>query len=354
MGEQNHTIKDIARLAGVSAGTVDRVLHNRGDVSAKSKAKVDKVLNEINYQPNVFAIGLAAKKKYTFLCIIPYYTENDYWYSIALGAERAGRELSPFNVSVKYIQYTHGNRTSFLEACSKAELEQGIDAILIAPNFREETLTLLRQLAEKQIPYAFIDFNIEGVDALMYIGQDSFQSGYIAAKLLMQNYQEGQELALFLNDLKDSPSQIQMQRRLEGFMQYLIEEHDHLVIHDVILNKTNPEENKVVMDAFFREKPQAVLGAVFNSRVYQVASYLKESGQAMAGLVGYDLLKESVAYLKSGQVTYLIGQRPVLQSYYAIRKLCDQVVFKRAVEPVKYMPIDILTKENIDFYFEFE
>ena len=83
MEDQNYTIKDIARMAGVSAGTVDRVLHNRGDVSPKSKAKVQKVLDEIHYQPNVFAIGLAAKKKYSFLCLIPYYIEHDYWHSVA-------------------------------------------------------------------------------------------------------------------------------------------------------------------------------------------------------------------------------------------------------------------------------
>ena len=47
--------------------------HNRGDVSPQSKAKVQKVLDEIQYQPNVFAIGLAAKKKYSFVCLIPYY-----------------------------------------------------------------------------------------------------------------------------------------------------------------------------------------------------------------------------------------------------------------------------------------
>ena len=41
MEDQNYTIKDIAQMAGVSAGTVDRVLHNRGDVSQKSKEKVE-------------------------------------------------------------------------------------------------------------------------------------------------------------------------------------------------------------------------------------------------------------------------------------------------------------------------
>ena len=38
------TINDVARVAGVSKGTVDRVLHNRGEVSAKSKDKVLKVI----------------------------------------------------------------------------------------------------------------------------------------------------------------------------------------------------------------------------------------------------------------------------------------------------------------------
>ena len=141
MEDQNYTIKDIARMAGVSAGTVDRVLHNRGDVSPKSKAKVQKVLDEIHYQPNVFAIGLAAKKKYSFLCLIPYYIEHDYWHSVVGGIERARQELRPFNVSIDYLCYHHGDEKSYQEACLSIK-EKNVDAVLISPNFREETLAL--------------------------------------------------------------------------------------------------------------------------------------------------------------------------------------------------------------------
>ena len=50
-------IKDIAERSGVSVGTVDRVLHNRPNVSGKARAKVEAVLKEINYQPNIrFAV----------------------------------------------------------------------------------------------------------------------------------------------------------------------------------------------------------------------------------------------------------------------------------------------------------
>ena len=353
MEDQNYTIKDIAQMAGVSAGTVDRVLHNRGDVSQKSKEKVQKVLDEINYQPNVFAIGLAAKKKYTITCMIPYYVEHDYWHSVATGIERARQELRPFNVSVDYLHYKHGDRKSYQDACQKIE-KSNTDALLLAPNFREDTLSMLAYLKDKNIPFAFIDFDIEEAKALKYIGQDSYKSGYIAAKILMRNYQQGQELILFLNNNKDNPAEIQMKRRLEGFMKYISEEHKDIAIHEVILNNINPEKNNEILSDFFRKHPKATLGAVFNSRVYQVGHYLREKRQNMTGLIGYDLLRNNTELLKSGEVTYLIGQRPGLQGYCGVKTLCDNIVFKKSVEPLKYMPIDILIKENIDFYFEFE
>ncbi|EJW92983.1 protein containing Bacterial regulatory protein, LacI domain protein, partial [gut metagenome] len=61
---KNYRIKDIALLAGVSTGTVDRILHNRGKVSEESRRKIEDVLKKINYQPNLIARSLALKKSY--------------------------------------------------------------------------------------------------------------------------------------------------------------------------------------------------------------------------------------------------------------------------------------------------
>ena len=145
MEDQNYTIKDIARMAGVSAGTVDRVLHNRGDVSPKSKAKVQKVLDEIHYQPNVFAIGLAAKKKYSFICLIPYYIEHDYWHSVVGGIERARQELRPFNVSVDYLCYHHGDEQSYQEACRTIK-DNNVDAVLqVSVSTNKEVYAAIRR-----------------------------------------------------------------------------------------------------------------------------------------------------------------------------------------------------------------
>lgn len=196
---------------------------------------------------------------------------------------------------------------------------------------------------------------MEESEALTYIGQDSRESGYLAAKLLMNNYTESdeRELALFLSNTRDNPAEIQMNRRMEGFMEYISTHYPTATTHEVILNKSDAESNHAVLDAFFQSYPKATLGAVFNSRVYRLGEYLKQSGRRMQRLIGYDLLASNVDLLRSGEVHYLIGQRPELQGYCGVKALCDAVVFKKEVDRIRYMPIDILTEDNIDFYFEF-
>ena len=81
-------IKDIAERSGVSVGTVDRVLHNRPNVSGKARAKVEAVLKEINYQPNMYASALAYNRKYTFCCLLPDHDRNAYWTNVEKGLQQ--------------------------------------------------------------------------------------------------------------------------------------------------------------------------------------------------------------------------------------------------------------------------
>lgn len=63
--------------------------------------------------------------------MIPYYMEHDYWHSVATGIERARQELRPFNVSVDYLHYKHGDRKSYQDACQKIE-KSNTDALLFS------------------------------------------------------------------------------------------------------------------------------------------------------------------------------------------------------------------------------
>src|SRR5690606_17462922 len=61
-------VKEIARRAQVSIATVDRVLHNRPGVSVKTKAKIEAIIKEIDYKPNLLARRLASRKVFKLQC----------------------------------------------------------------------------------------------------------------------------------------------------------------------------------------------------------------------------------------------------------------------------------------------
>lgn len=192
---------------------------------------------------------------------------------------------------------------------------------------------------------------MEGAGALNYIGQDSFKSGYIAARILHDNGVSGKDIALFHTENTVQSQGIQMQRRLEGFKTYMTEKHCELKLHHVLLTQ-NTDDDETILGDFFNRFPQIVYGVVFNSRIYRVGEYLAKHGIVLQRLIGYDLLLKNVELLKEGVIDYLIGQRPGLQGYEGVKVLVDKVVFKRDVKQYQYMPIDILIKENIDYYVE--
>jgi LacI family transcriptional regulator len=79
MNSKSIRIKDIAQLAGVSVGTVDRVLHNRGRVSEDALTKVMGVLDQIDYKPNLIARTLGANKTYRIAALMPDPKQDPYW-----------------------------------------------------------------------------------------------------------------------------------------------------------------------------------------------------------------------------------------------------------------------------------
>lgn len=354
MDESNYTIKDIARISGVSIGTVDRVLHHRGNVSEEKLARVQKVLDEIHYQPNVFAIGLAAKKQYKLACLLPQFEEGDYWSEVYCGVLRAANEVRPFNVSINFYLYVYGNRESFVQTCASVVFDE-TDALLIAPGPEKCTLSFCQRLHEKKIPFAFIDFNIPQANPLCYIGQDSKESGYLTAKILTHNHSisEDDELLLVFTEGGDNSVDLQRKNRFEGFLKFLKEKKDRMVIHEVALSKTDAVSNERILDNFFDMYPKALYVAAFNSRIYLIGNYLKKKNKGLKGLIGFDLLDKNVELLKGGVVDSLIAQRPGTQAYRGIKVLCDYIVFKKEVPAVIHMPIDILYKENVDYYYEF-
>ncbi len=344
-------IKDIAEKAGVSAGTVDRVLHNRGNVSKETKKKVLEILEQIHYTPNLSASALASKKTFVFYSVIPNCEPGGYWKMVEVGLRRAEQELSDFKVLLKINYFDQYDSASFIRAMDET-LKNAPDGILFPPFQKQITLDYTRQMEELGIPYVFIDSKIEGARPLAYYGQDSFQSGYLGAKLLFTQKPDLHKIAVFSFFHSGEMHSNQVSLRMEGFQSYVGKFKKDCELVRVPLDAYEWDQNERIMENLFSENPDVEGAVLFSSRSYVIADFLEKHHHHVT-LIGYDLLEKNVACLRKNTIAYLIAQRPEEQAYRGIKAFSDSLIFKKQIQPINFAPIDILTQENIDFYLKF-
>jgi LacI family transcriptional regulator len=343
-------IKDIAERANVSVGTVDRVLHNRGEVSPETRKKILEIIREFNYEPDILASTLASKKEARFGTLIPTYThDSKFWQNPAEGITKGINEISHFGVKIIDHNFDLYRKESFVKQAS-ALLTDKPDGVLVAPVFSAETLDFLTKLNTLGIPFVMLNAHQENTpEPISFIGQDPLQSGLLAAKLLTYG-SSCQGHYLIVNIVRDSNVQTHMQQRESGFRKYFETHCRHSVLHRILVNGTSQQLINNELNEYFSSHKDVKGIFVTNSKVYKVANFLESHQMNDLRLIGYDLLEESRYYLENGIIDFLIGQKPEEQGYRAVMALFTHLVLKRKVESNQYMPLDIITRENIQYY----
>lgn len=346
-------IKDIARLAEVSVGTVDRVLHDRPGVSESSKKRVVKILKELNYQPNMYASALASNKKYHFVCMLPQHGEGSYWCDIEKGLHQATETFNDFHISVSSVYYDPYTPDTF-DTCSREVLSQKPDGVVISPTLPEKTFSLVGELKSADIPFVFVDSNLPELNPLAFFGQDSVQSGYFAGSMLMLLARDENQVVIFRHVHGGKMSLMNQQRfREKGFREYMSNYHPNCEILELDVDvKLDEDERCALIDNFFASHPNIKCGLTFNSQAGVFGEYIEQRKLSNFRLLGYDLLERNVKCLKNGSIRFLIAQQPIAQGYNSIDGLCQHLIFKKEVKQLNYMPIDLLTADNVDYYIE--
>lgn len=350
MATEKIRIKDIAIRAGVSVGTVDRVLHNRPNVSPKALEKVNKALAEMDYKPNMYASALAYNKSYTFYCLIPKHESEAYWEEIEEGALAACERRRDFGISVKFLYYKRFDTKTFEQATSDC-LKQQPDGVIIVPSRLDLTRQFTDQLHSLNVPFILLDSYMPDLRPLSFYGQDSFQSGYFAARMLMLIASEEKEIMLMKQMRKGNVASKQQENRETGFRHYMRDHFPDINILEVNLSLDEKRENyDTILEKFFTEHPQVHHCITFNSKAHLVGEFLLRSNRRNIQIMGYDMVAKNAECVRQGSISFLIAQHAYMQGYSCVESLFEAIVLKKEVTPVNYMPIEILTKENIDFY----
>lgn len=348
--DKTATMEQVAQAAGVSIGTVDRVVHNREGVSEKTRRKVFKVIDEIGYKTNIYASILSRKKAFCIVAIIPYFQTGEYWELVNNGITRAVRESQGLNVDLKIFYYNQFDLESFRAACRNT-LDAQPDGLFIAPIYKEETIRLVHRLSALSIPVAYIDTKPENTDYLAYFGMPLFESGYLAADLLVGSDPEVREVVSFNIDRGEAPPNDSTLNRHKGFLAYLNDHNPQCRLTDCSMSPFDFLCNMKLFDNFFAEHPDVNHIITFNSRAHLISDWMELRGIRDKKLLGFDMLQANMRALRNGTITTLIAERTDKEAFKAVRSLIDFLVLRQ--KPVRrdnFSSIDILTRYNVDFY----
>ena len=343
-------IKDIAERAGVSVGTVDRVLHNRPNVSTAALQRVQQALEDMNYQPNAYASALAYNKSYNFILLIPKHEAEAYWDEIEEGALHAMEVRRDFHIAVEIMFYERLDEESFSDS-AKACLNKKPDGIVVVPSSLNATRTFTDCLHEQKIPFVLLDAYMPDLKPLTFYGQDSFVSGYFAAKMLMLIANQEKEVAIMKCTKNGVVISNQQSNREVGFRHYMQDHYPEVKIIDMELPAIQRKrDNDKILNDFFSAHPLIHHCITFSSLAHVVGDYLLRFNRREIQIMGYDVIDKNVECLNRGSISFLIAQHAFLQGFNCIDSLFQAIVLKKEVAPVNYMPIELLTKENVIFY----
>lgn len=344
MKMKKHTIKNIAELAGVSKGTVDRVIHNRGKVSAKAFEKVNAILNEIDYKPNLLARSLKNTKEYHICVVLPDFKEDAFWVPCYEGIQEAINEYSSFGIFIEYYFFDLMQPLSFL-AVHKKVLELLPNAVLMAPLFYKETVKIVADYKDANILVSKFNNQLDIKNSKNFVGQDLFKSGRIAASLMKEITQENTTIAIFNID-EDSNNAVYVQEKEKGFRSYFNELANYTI---VTCNYKQPNIDHLFAD-FLHKNPNLAGIFVTTSKVYKIAEFIKNKNLEHIKIIGYDLLDENINYLHQHVISFLIHQNPKKQVYLGLTYLVEHFLFDREIPAKSLLPIDIITSENLETY----
>ena len=203
------TIKQIAEMAGVHRSTVDKVLHNRPGVSDSVRKRVQKIIDQCNYQAN--PIGKALKMQSQQLRIQVLLLEVDACVYLKKGIEAQLKKYSSFQIEPAYTIMPYTDIEQQKEALKKCREEQ-VDGVILSPT---------------------VNTDIKGSQRLCFIGQDGFKAGCVAGRLMGEFLQNKGTVAVFTSD-GDNLQSFPFGTREGGFQKVLEEQFPQIRVLSAI------------------------------------------------------------------------------------------------------------------------
>ncbi len=337
------TIKEIASLAGVSRGTVDRVLNHRGSVNPKTAEKINRIAKELDYKPNRAGLVLAAQKKKLKLGVILFSSENPFYVDVLAGINEKAKELAGYNctVIVKHIPLDVERQLAAIEEL----VEDKVNGIALAPCNDDRIRTRINSLSDEGIPVVTLNTDIENSTRIAYVGSHYTKSGATAAGLLQLMTKGPVNVGIITGSSKI----LCHTERIAGFRKTLRPYRDRIRITDIVEAYDDEIESYEKTSQLLTKHPE--INALFFAAggVYGGCRSVTSLGrQNEMCIVAYDLVPTTRELIKKGIISAVICQQPKVQGSKPLSLLFTYLATGELPEKEQYyVAVDVRIRENI-------
>lgn len=340
------TSQQIAELAGVSRGTVDRALHNRGRVNPEVAARILRIAEELGYKPNVIGQALARTKQVCRLGVILQSAETPTMQDVSEGARRAAEELAGSGVELLLREISGLDVEKVLEEIDRLTA-QGARGLAIAPNNAPELVERINELHKQGIPVVTLNSDAPGSRRLCFIGMDSYRAGQTSAGLIRQMLPMGGKVFPLAGHLNNSAHN----NRLNGFLDTLkAEQADDLQLLPFQPCFDRDDYAHEITQHVLRTHPDLSAIYVVSNGQLGVCQAIEEEGlKGRVRVIAYDLNAPNRKLLQSNSLSFVLDQMAFTQGYRPLQILYDYLFREKEPErELLYTDIQIRTKYNSD------
>jgi LacI family transcriptional regulator len=343
-GEKNVGIREIAEALGVSIGTVDRALHDRKRVSAKTKAQVLRMAEQLGFQPNIAARSLKLNRKMRIAAMLPRAIAC-FFDPLRAGIRAAAAEALGLQVILEFHEHPRlgSGDLEVLEKVAKG----GYDGILFTPGRPRDLAPVIRSMTEQGIVTICVASDAPDSDRTASVTVDAYASGAVAAQLLSLSLQTPSKVTTITGELAIHDHA----EKLRGFASTLAMLAPHLTLLPVVESHDSPEDAYRQTLALLKSKtrPDALYISTANSLpVFRALEEQKLLGRIQ--VVATDFFHELVPLLESGKVLATLYQRPYSQGKIAFETLLACLLAKD--KPVKSQRLapHVIFRSNLSLF----
>ena len=309
------TVKSLAQAAGVSRGTVDRVLHNRGAVREDVAKRIRMLAKDLGYVPNRAGRALAAYKTPIKIGALMPSVGNAFYQEIIRGISDAQEEFADLGLEVVVREVEGFDEDVHLHAIDEL-LRKGCRALCLSTVNTDKVRNRINELADREVTVVLLNTDVERTRRLCYVGSDYMTAGATCAGMLSLARQDSLRVLV----VTGSHLLLGHNQRIEGFKAELTRQNIDFKIVETVESLDSDIIAQQVTFKVLSEHPDINCVYISGAAVQGVGAALIAHGNKDIFAIGFDDLYSTRQLVSAGIIKFVVCQQPVRQGYHAIKR----------------------------------